>query len=82
MAAITIRNLDENLKRRLRQRAAEHERSMEGEVRAILQAALDPPSPAERKGLGAEIRALVEQFGAADDLELLPDEQAEPMTFE
>lgn len=36
MASITIRNLDANLKARLRQRAARHGRSMEAEARAIL----------------------------------------------
>ena len=46
MASITVRNLDEELKRRLRIRAAENGRSMEQEVRDILRAALDeePPS--------------------------------------
>ena len=36
MANLTIRNLDNDVKRRLRVRAAEHHRSMEEEVRIIL----------------------------------------------
>ncbi len=36
MAAITVRNLDDHVKQRLRIRAAEHGRSMEAEVRAII----------------------------------------------
>ena len=36
MASITIRNLDDDWKTRLRVRAAEHRRSMEEEVRIIL----------------------------------------------
>jgi plasmid stability protein len=36
MAAITVRNLDDEVKHRLRVRAAQHGRSMEAEVRAIL----------------------------------------------
>jgi plasmid stability protein len=36
MASITIRNLDDELKRRLRIRSAEHGRSMEDEARDIL----------------------------------------------
>ena len=36
MASITIRNLDDDVKTRLRIRAAEHHRSMEEEVRVIL----------------------------------------------
>lgn len=40
MAAITIRNLEETLKERLRQRAAANGRSMEDEVREILRTTL------------------------------------------
>ena len=36
MASITIRNLDVDVKARLRVRAAEHHRSMEEEARIIL----------------------------------------------
>jgi plasmid stability protein len=36
MAAITVRNLDDRVKHRLRVRAASHGRSMEAEVRAII----------------------------------------------
>ena len=41
MASITIRNLDDEVKQRLRLRAAEHSRSMEEEVRIILREAVD-----------------------------------------
>jgi len=40
MASMTIRNLDDGLKRRLRIRAAEHGNSMEEEAREILRSAL------------------------------------------
>ena len=40
MASITIRNLDDEVKTRLRVRAAEHHRSMEEEVRIILRDAV------------------------------------------
>ena len=43
MASITIRNLDDNLKVRLRLRAAQHSCSMEAEVRNILYQTLMPP---------------------------------------
>ena len=36
MSALTVRNLDDHVKQRLRVRAARHGRSMEAEVRAIL----------------------------------------------
>ena len=41
MASITIRNLDDDVKTRLRVRAAEHRRSMEEEVRIILRDAVN-----------------------------------------
>lgn len=40
MASMTIRNIDDGLKRRLRIRAASHGRSMEDEARDILRSAL------------------------------------------
>ncbi|MEZ5836645.1 MAG: plasmid stabilization protein [Geminicoccaceae bacterium] len=43
MASITVRNLDDGLKRRLRIRAAEHGRSMEEEAREILRQAIGNP---------------------------------------
>jgi plasmid stability protein len=42
MASITIRNLDESLKSRLRLQSAQHGCSMEAEVRNILHQALAP----------------------------------------
>jgi plasmid stability protein len=43
MAALSIRDLDDTVKEKLRVRAAEHGRSMEAEVRAILAEAVDEP---------------------------------------
>jgi plasmid stability protein len=40
VANITVRNLDDEVHRRLKQRAATHGRSMEAEARAILTSAL------------------------------------------
>lgn len=40
MATLTIRNLDEETKRLLRQKAASHDRSMEEEARRILRSAV------------------------------------------
>ena len=46
MASMTIRNLDDDIKQRLRVQAAEHGRSMEEEARVILRTALtEPASP-------------------------------------
>jgi plasmid stability protein len=51
MATLTIRNIDDETKRLLRQRAARHERSMEEEVRQILRSAVHP-RPTGGKPLG------------------------------
>ena len=69
MAAVSIRNLDEDIKRRLRIRAAQHGRSMEAEIRAILQEAVSEPEPS-----GGLFTTLMDRFGAIGgvDLELPP----------
>ena len=48
MASITIRNLDDDVKTRLRVRAAERGRSMEEEARLILRDAVDAGETAPR----------------------------------
>ena len=67
MASITIRNLDDDIKQRLRVRAAEHGRSMEEEAREILRRVMGESAPP--RNLAAAIRA---RLAASDrvDLEL------------
>jgi antitoxin FitA len=65
MAAITIRQLDENVKSRLRIRAAHHGRSMEEEAREILRAALNA-APAVKGNLAERIRQRFAPFGGAE----------------
>ncbi|MGA2493431.1 MAG: plasmid stabilization protein [Roseiarcus sp.] len=67
MANLTIRNLEESLKSRLRIRAATHGRSMEDEARALLRAALSQEDQ-EAKGLGSAIHALFRPLGGLDDV--------------
>lgn len=69
MASITIRNLDDGLKRRLRVRAAEHGRSMEEEAREILRQAVGPS--ATSTNLGQTIHARFAAVGGVE-LELPP----------
>lgn len=47
VAAVSIRNLDDTVRERLRVRAAAHGRSMEAEMRAILIEAVREPSDEE-----------------------------------
>jgi plasmid stability protein len=70
MASLTIRNLDDDLKRKLRVRAAHRNRSMEDEARDILRTAL-AQEPAETRNLADAIRELVEPLGGVE-LELPP----------
>lgn len=69
MASITIRNLDEDVKTRLRLRAAEHHRSMEEEARLILREAVKPKTGS--RNLAEAIRARIAPLGGVD-LELPP----------
>ena len=64
MASITIRNLDDDIKRRLRVRAAEHGRSMEEEARDILRRVVGQPSAP--KNLGQAIHARFAAVGGFD----------------
>ena len=81
MANITVRNLDEGLKRRLRIRAAEHGHSMEQEARDILRTALESDSMTERN-LGSAIHNLFHPLGGID-MEIPPREpMREPPTFD
>ena len=72
MASLTVRQLDDKLKTLLRLRAARHGRSMEAEVRVILQERLT--THGGERGLGSRIRARFQ--GLEGDLEL-PDRSRE-----
>ena len=63
MAAVTIRNLSDETHRALKQRAAQHGRSTEAEIRSILEEAI---RPAERIKLGSELAALAKKYGGFD----------------
>ena len=72
MTSLTIRNLDEATKQRLRVRAAHHGVSMEEEVRRILKEALRPTEAPS--GLGKRLR---DRFaGLASEEFALPGRQA------
>ncbi|MDP3978590.1 MAG: plasmid stabilization protein [Pseudomonas sp.] len=64
MASITIRNLDDDLKARLRIEAASHGRSMEEEVRVIIRRAMAQAD--SRSGVGSRIHARFAQQGGVD----------------
>ena len=81
MASITIRNLDDEVKARLRKRAAGRGRSLEEEARLILADAVEREAvPA--KGLGTALRELFKPFGGVEP-EIPPREpMREPPRFD
>ncbi|MCZ8276996.1 MAG: FitA-like ribbon-helix-helix domain-containing protein [bacterium] len=88
MAAVTIRNLSEEAHRALKLRAAQHNRSTEAEMRAILEAAVRPEG---RLLLGTALSAASREMGLSNaDIEALEQSldqvrdrrPAEPMGFE
>jgi antitoxin FitA len=64
VATLTIRGVDDEVRDRLRERAAAHGRSMEAEVRAILALTVTSTSPVER-GLGSWLAVHLD--GVGDD---------------
>jgi plasmid stability protein len=78
MATLTIRNLDERVKALLRVEAARHGRSMEEEVRVILQNALT--GTANVTGFGSRVH---ERFASlADKGVTIPDRTEQPRAAE
>jgi len=72
MASITIRNLDEATKRKLKVRAATNGRSMEQEAREILKNLLTQP-PRKNINLAERVREIFAPLGGVE-LERLPRE--------
>jgi len=80
MASMTIRGVDEGLKKRLRIQAAQHGCSMEEEAREILRSALATVPPSSTTIL-KRIREIVEPLGGIE-LEIPPREiDREPPEF-
>lgn len=84
MAAVTIRNLPDEVHRALKVRAANNNRSTEAEMRSILEAAVRPE---ERLRLGTAISDMVRGIGLTNaDVDALEESRAsrpaEPMSFE
>ena len=70
MASITIRNLDESTKRKLKVRAAMNGRSMEQEAREILKSALTQAAK-KHANLADRVRAIFGPIGGVE-MERLP----------
>ena len=82
MATLTVRNLDDDVVRRLRIRAAEHGRSAEAEHREILRRALIGDGKAERQRVAerlAEFRRRTAGRGSPSSAELLREARTQRM---
>jgi plasmid stability protein len=77
LASITIRNIDDDVKKGLRQRAATRGVSMEEEARLALRNWVKPGPPA-MGGLGTRLSKRFEPLGGVD-LELPPRGPARPL---
>jgi plasmid stability protein len=80
MAQLVVRNLEDNVKTRLRRRANRHGRSMEEEVREILRsaAALDEVAAVP---LGTRISARFRKIGLDEEIEELRGTRPKPAVF-
>ena len=79
MGQLLIRNLDEGTKQRLRERAARHGRSMEAEVRAIIDAAL---RSGPKKKIGSAIPEIFEPLGGVHLPDVRDRTPHKPLVFE
>jgi Plasmid stability protein len=81
MAQVIVRNLDENLKAAIKQRATRHGWSMEEEVRQILRRAVnEEPTPKTR--LGSRIAARFADVGLDNPLPELHGQSIDPVMFD
>ncbi len=75
MAAMTVRNIPDEVHEALKQRAKKHGRSAEAEVREILQEAL---MPSGEVGLGSALAALGRKYGG---ISIEIDREKHPVTY-
>lgn len=80
MAQLVIRNLENDVKVRLQQRAKRHGRSMEEEVREILRTAVNEHELSS-DGLGTDIAALFARVGLGEDIAELRENRIDPTQF-
>jgi plasmid stability protein len=73
MAAISVRDLDDGVRERLRVRAARNGRSMEAEIREILTAAVSEPEPPTDL-----FTTLLDRFGVLGGVDLPVPPRASP----
>jgi antitoxin FitA len=81
LAQLVVRNFEEDLKARLRRRAARHGRSLEEEIVGILRDALQD-SDSQDGGLGTEISALFSRIGLEGEIREIRGHIIAPAPFD
>ena len=81
MVALTIRNIDPDLKRQIKKLAADHDRSMEAEAHELLKRAAFAVAP--QMNIGQAIRDRVAKYGGLDlDIPPRTEFPPDPPNFE
>ena len=80
MGQLIVRNIEDDVKAKLQQRARRHGRSMEEEVRDILRTVANEKAPRAGK-LGSEIAALFRGLGWDADIPELRGHRVRPLSF-
>lgn len=80
MAQLIVRNLDDDIKAKLRERARRHGRSTEAEVREILRSAVAGKDTGS-KGLGTRIRSRFTRVWLDEDIPELRGQPAHKPDF-
>lgn len=81
MGQVIVRDLEDDVKARLKRRAARHKRSMEEEIRQILRNAVKEQNRPVGK-LGSRIAARFAKVGLTDDLPELRGNASRPAAFD
>jgi plasmid stability protein len=81
MSQLLVRQLDEDVKEKLRRRARRHGRSTEEEVREILRNAVRDEG-GEPKALGSRLAARFAGMGLTEEIPELRGQPAQPADFE
>jgi antitoxin FitA len=81
MGQLLVRQLDEDVKEKLRRRARRHGRSTEEEVREILRNAVREEG-GEPKALGSRLAARFAGVGLTEEIPELRGQPAQPADFE
>lgn len=82
MGQFTVRNIEDDVKARLKRRAAAHGISMEAEVRQILRNAVKVEEVSAGGGMGSRIAARFAQMGLTEPLPELKGQAPRAVEFD